>query len=221
MGFTSWPPTPTGINYRNVMLYIDGTNFLIEVGKSLGVKFDPHRPPEIAFDLAKIVREWVQNAEEGNVLIRAYWFGSYHGTDKERSDLSEALHKRGFQPRLLRKEKHGPEKGVDMALAIQMMMDASQNNFDTGWLVSGDKDYEELVGEVKRHRTVVNGLFLAGSTADDLRLRVDEFHKLEDNLLQHRDIPQLKIDLIRQLGVLPRTVPVSCLTCRCVREVPL
>lgn len=167
---------PVSTNYRNLMIYIDGTNFLAALGRYLGVRLDAHRPHEAALDLARVVRTRIRDAEQGNVLVRAHWFGSYRGSGEYEKELRTLLHNRGFQGKLFPRPRDGSEKSVDIALAVQMMADASRGNFDTAWLIAGDLDFAELVREVKRHRTVVNGMFFPKhGLSEELRLSFDDF----------------------------------------------
>jgi len=170
-------------NYRNVMVYFDGTNFLLELGKFLGVRVDPHKPPLSVFKLGRALSDWIRNNAYGSVMVRRHWVGSYQGNGEDERRLLFASHEVGFQARILHKARDGPEKGVDMSLAIQMMADAVNRNFHTGWLVTGDADYTELVKEVKRYGTVVNGVFFKSALSDALRLSCDEFYLL-DNVLK-------------------------------------
>ena len=55
-----------------------------------------------------------------------------------------------FEPVLFQK-RDGREKGVDIALTKEMLVNALHQNFDIGFLFAGDKDYVSLVSEVKRY----------------------------------------------------------------------
>ena len=52
------------------------------------------------------------------------------------------------------------EKGVDVSIAVDMIVNAIDNTYDTAILVSGDGDFVPVVQEVKRIKNVENAYFL-------------------------------------------------------------
>ena len=83
---------------------------------------------------------------------------------------------------MLYQNKEGsPEKGVDIGLAKEMLVNAFNQNFDIGFLIAGDKDYLELVYEVKRYGPNIFGGFFKEGLSPELRLAFDFFVEF-DNL---------------------------------------
>ncbi len=180
--------------YQNTMYFFDGTNFLNELKKNLGLKkLDPHRPPLLAFDLAAIVTQAIQQRVSGSITFRRHWFGSYYGTEQDEAFLLDGLQKQHFQPKLIRKRKEKPEKGVDMGVAVQMLTDAFNRTFTRGWLIAGDADYCELVREAKRYGIVISGCFFEGPTSEHLRRCFDEFIPL-DEILEKYEPAKKRVD---------------------------
>lgn len=173
-------PTP---NYARLMVFVDGTNFLVELFKELGITPKSEKlvenPPLSSFELAK---ELIANASlqcglpsSRLITIRSYWFSSYVGNDQIKSKLRNALRNNGFEPKLFKKDKDKSEKGVDIALTKEMLVNAFNQNFDVAVLIAGDEDYVELVNEVKRYGPIVNGAFLNRGLSDNLRYALDYF----------------------------------------------
>ena len=77
------------------------------------------------------------------------------------------------------------EKGVDIAIAIDMLTNALRNCYDTAILVSGDGDFAPVLDEIKRAgKNVENATFRSGRSdalinASDLFIELirDDLHK--------------------------------------------
>lgn len=169
---------------RRLMVFVDGTNLLQGLARVLDIPFRADKPPERALNFAVA---YVDHACD-NIsfsLIRKYWFGSYKGTEEYCLQLREYLRKNGFEPILFRR-KDGREKGVDIALTKQMLVNAFNQNFDTAILVAGDEDYVELVREVKRYGPQVYGTYFPSKhgLSDELRLAFDDFEILATKISQ-------------------------------------
>ena len=67
------------------------------------------------------------------------------------------------------------EKGVDIGLAKEMLVNAFNQNFDVGWLFAGDEDYVGLVKEVKKYGQIINGSFFNQGLSPELEVAFDEF----------------------------------------------
>jgi uncharacterized LabA/DUF88 family protein len=76
------------------------------------------------------------------------------------------------------------EKGVDISLTKEMLVNAFNKNYDRCLLVAGDEDYVELVKEVKRYGQVIYGCFLKDGLSPKLKLSFDYFTYLEDTKLE-------------------------------------
>jgi uncharacterized LabA/DUF88 family protein len=164
-------------HYQRMMIFVDGTNFLMELSKELSkikkVNFRADKPPSVVL---KISAEMIDPLCRGDgiVKIRRYWFASYKGNDEDCSRLAKELRKNDFEPVLFRKKK-GKEKGVDIALAKEMLVNSFNQNFDIALLIAGDEDYVELVTEVKRYGPVIWGAFFTRGLSEKLKIVFDRF----------------------------------------------
>lgn len=159
--------------YSKVMGFIDGSNLLIELSKEIDIDFRADKPPLPALKLAHALIDFLFHGT-GNILIRKYWFASYQGSDEDHILYAKELRKHKFEPVLFKKHE-GREKGVDIALATEMLVNAFNQNYDIGILVAGDKDYVGLVKEVKRYGPIIYGAFFERGLSEDLVLAVDNF----------------------------------------------
>ncbi len=160
------------IQKQRVMFFIDGSNFLNQLSHTLGIEFSAHKPPASAVYCANNIIKSAFNYGEFNI-IRRYWFGSVQGTEKDVTQIKEILSNQHFDPIILKKNKGKSEKGVDISLTIEMLVNAFNQNYDIGILIAGDEDYLGLVQEVKRYgQQVFTGFFEKGFSKK-LRLSSD------------------------------------------------
>lgn len=194
---------PSGVtpHYKRLMIFVDGTNLLCQLSSNLDIKFKASKPPlgaiAVSSELIKSVYE--RKFREKN-LIRRYWFSSYEGESEENFlDLQEKIRLGGFEPRLYKREK-GKEKGVDIGLAKEMLVNAFNQNFDVGLLVAGDMDYLELVDEVKRYGQIIEGAFIKSGLNKKLFLAFDEYYDIwqeATNLLLKSDPFKRQVEALR------------------------
>jgi hypothetical protein len=163
------------------MMFIDGSNFLRQLAKKLEVRElrNDKPPPKAVVDLARTIFSGGPQFRGGPRLVRRYWFGSFVGDDTARTAYAESIRAAGFEPRLYKQDSEGREKGVDLGLAKEMLVNAFNRNYDRAVLVAGDADYEELVLEIKRYGAVIGGCFFIEGTSLRLRLAFDEFEYLD------------------------------------------
>jgi uncharacterized LabA/DUF88 family protein len=173
MGISPSGRTP---HYSKVMAFIDGSNLLRELSKEIGIDFRADKPPIPAIKIAYFLLQKLFHGSE-KIFIRKYWFASYQGSEKDQILYSKALRQIKFEPVLFKKHK-GKEKGVDIALATEMLVNSFNQNYDIGILIAGDKDYVDLVKEVKRYGPIINGAFFKRGLSNDLALAVDNFDDL-------------------------------------------
>jgi len=180
---------------KRVMAFVDGTNFLIGIGRELQLEnLRAEKPPDPALELARnyvlhTIPMFVQSREHFH--IRTYWFASYQGNDEDEKRISEILKKFHFEPVLFRKRK-GREKGVDIALTMSMLINAFNQNYDIGILFAGDEDYVELVKEVKRYGPIIVGSYFKEGLSDRLKLSFDHFQYPQTGSQSKSLINQLK-----------------------------
>lgn len=163
-----------------IMAFIDGTNVLVELAKLVpGGSFRADKPPPEAITLAAdVIRKSIENKIATDAVIRAYWFASYRGSDEFRVSYSTWLRGHGYEPRLFPRVGD-KEKGVDIDLTREMLVNAFSRNFQIALLIAGDADYVSLVHEVKRYGARVYGAFFEGaSLSPELWLSLDRFYGL-------------------------------------------
>jgi len=177
--------------YKRMMIFVDGTNFLVELFKELDVDFRADNPPLKAIALAKSMIDPFF-LMPGIVKIRRYWFASYQGNDQKHDQLAKELRNQGFEP-VLFKKRGGREKGVDIALAKEMLVNSFNQNFDIGLLIAGDEDYVGLVTEAKRYGPVIEGSFFNHGLSEKLQVALDQFY----DIIEY-SIPYIKIDQYRE-----------------------
>lgn len=119
---------------------------------------------------------------DGRELVRPYCFDS-HDPDDDKADFYRFLRRElGFRvvSEPLQTDGHPEEKGVDVALATELIAQAHQNSYDVAVLVSGDADYTHAVRHVQDRGEVVEGAAFAGATATRILDLVDDFHPLNE-----------------------------------------
>jgi uncharacterized LabA/DUF88 family protein len=172
----SWNSKQTP-HYKKVMGFIDGSNLLIELSKKLNIDgFRADKPPLDILAKATLLIHHMFTAP-GYVPIRKYWFASYQGSESDHVNYAKELRRLGYEP-VLFKKLNGKEKGVDIALATEMLVNAFNQNYDIGVLVAGDKDYVGLVNEVKRYGPIIHGAFFERGLSEDLAIAFDAFTNL-------------------------------------------
>jgi len=162
------------------MVYVDGTNLLSRLAATCKIEVTAYKPPESCLRQACALVRRIQQRYcqlRGCIWLRSYWFSSYSGDEKYRMQLSEILRAESFEPILFRL-RDGREKGVDIALAKEMLVNAFNKNCDIALLIAGDEDYRGLVQEVKRYGVVVCGAFVTSGLSEHLKLAYDEFRTI-------------------------------------------
>jgi len=178
---------------KRMMVFIDGTNLLVQLGKELGFgkkELRADRPPLSCVILAG---EIVKNSIIGKMknrfsyldfsLIRSYWFGYYTGDEDIFYSLTESFRENEFEPCLFKKKKGHNEKGVDIALTKEMLINAFNSNFDLALLIAGDEDYLPIVSEIKRYGAQIMGSFFNNGLSQRLKIAFDYFQPIELSIL--------------------------------------
>lgn len=163
--------------HQRLMVFVDGPNILRESSKELEIDFRADKPPLHALAYAKEIINNIIYKDE-ILLIRKYWFGSFQGSEEDGQNLRFNLRENGFDPVLFKNIKGKQEKGVDIALTKEMLVNAFHKNFDIGLLIAGDEDYLGLVNEVKRYGPIMRGAFFRHGLAPNLLLEFDDFKYL-------------------------------------------
>jgi uncharacterized LabA/DUF88 family protein len=153
------------------MIYIDNSNLFRTLRE-----IDPNRN----MDFAKL--QEVLAAGRDLVATKLY------ASEKDppvaaQSSFYRALQYMGIQVTLLKLKNYGGrlvEKGLDMALGLDMFADAFRNHFDVAILVAGDQDYVRLVTKVRSETgRKVELAFFGKAVSDELRRSAQRFHNFE------------------------------------------
>lgn len=72
------------------------------------------------------------------------------------------------------------QKGVDVLLAVEMLVGAVEHIFDVAILVTGDADFVPVVNEVRRRGVTVVVGGVSATTAKELQTAADRFIRLEE-----------------------------------------
>ncbi len=146
---------------RKWMLFVDGENFTIR-GQNKAAELNQSLKEGPYFK--KDCFLWMPNPRplhrpfsatgESDVLestgLRAYYYTSVVGSDEVVTGVRESLWTIGFTPKVFKKPSGDRKsKGVDIALATDMLTHAFQNHFEVAILLAGDSDYGPLVDRVK------------------------------------------------------------------------
>ena len=164
---------------NSVKIFIDGSNIFHgsrDYSRTVG--------NDIAVDYVKLRDLLLDGREHAGTL-----FFAAHPTEipERQQAFHHRLQNQGFEL-ILRPLKTGPgrerpyEKGVDVALATQLLLEGIRKNMEVCILVSGDSNYVEAVKELRNMgiRVEVAGFKL--SVGDELIAVADEFTMLDDIL---------------------------------------
>ena len=160
---------------ERVMVFIDGSNLFWSCRRHPTI-------PSFKADIIKIIEILVENRR----LIRPYYYTAVgvpptNGQIKFHHKLKYSGVTVVSRP-LRRRGSSWTEKGVDVALVIDLLAMAYRNVYDTAIIVSGDKDFEGAVEEVKRLRKIVEIACFEHVISEDLKMAADKFISLDDYL---------------------------------------
>ena len=160
-----------------VMVFIDGTN-LLSSAMTNGVRID----------FAELLRVLVNKRK----LVTAVFVDSINPENMEgRLRLYETIRPLGYETEVLtlaKKPDSGrwTEKGLDVAVATDMLMAAASDSCDVAILVSGDADYCPAVRGVQSYGKKVEVAAFNSAASSDLIEYADAFIAL-DGLFLARD----------------------------------
>lgn len=174
--------------YERVMIFIDGSNIFRSIGNlhEKGIDFK--------IDYVKL-RDLLA---EGRDLIRTYYYGSDNASPNDaQKGFLNVLRNNGFEvfTKTLKTFKgedgkdHHVEKGIDIALATDLISLAWEKAFDTAIVVSGDSDFLEAIRRVKQKGRRVEIAAFEGSLSAEMRVAGDRITIL-DKVLQKITLTQ-------------------------------
>jgi uncharacterized LabA/DUF88 family protein len=149
-----------------VVVLIDGSNAMRGA--------DNHRKG-FRIDYAALVRSLVGEDK----LIRAYFFDCADiKRDSKKQTFIDALRSEGItvvlRPLRYRSDGSRFQKGVDVALATELLALCMQNAYDTAIIVSGDSDYAHAIERVKLTGKNVHCASWRSCLSSDLRMVADK-----------------------------------------------
>jgi uncharacterized LabA/DUF88 family protein len=178
--------TGTSISYtlRKLAIFIDGSNFLSGYGefKNNQVVKELNYP---ALQEDFISRQWKKRNTVLFEHIKTYCYMSAGTPDiiKSKSDILVSgsditkfkTSLKQNHVKLTEKQKiNNKEKGVDMALAVDLLSLAYSNAYDYAIIVSGDADFISAIEEVKRYGKIIYIASFLSRFSKELMMHVDD-----------------------------------------------
>ena len=154
------------------MIFIDGSNLYWSCRRHPS-------SPSFKVDVLKLI----EKIQESRLLVRPYYYTAI-GVPPSTGQV-KFHHKLSYSgitvvTRPLRRRGYGwTEKGVDVALVTDLLAMAYRNVYDTAIIVSGDKDFEGAIDEVKRLGKRVEIACFDHVISEDLKMRADKYISLD------------------------------------------
>ena len=157
---------------EKVMVFIDGSNLFHAIRRN-GVRINYEKLRD------KLVK--------GRNLIQSFYFCSVPPNPKQSQiDFLMKLRDTGYEVKeyKLRKMPDGSfkEKGVDVGLATELLVQAFNRNYDVGVVIAGDEDYKGVIGEAKRLGRKIEIASFKDTVNADFRRSGNLFIPLDDIL---------------------------------------
>jgi len=135
-------------SYSKTMIFIDGSNFYFSLKKSFNkTNIDFKKFTDFLAEDNKLVKLLYYNAP----LNRKENEEEYRKQQKFFNYLTNLDFVKIYYGRLERRpDGHKSEKGVDVKLAIDLIINSYQNNFDIAVLVSNDADFIPAIKEIQK-----------------------------------------------------------------------
>ncbi len=160
-------------------IFIDGSNFHGALGRLTQVHHETRRiKPEEYYqiDFKKLIKFLSELASDIK-LVKVYYVRSETDADYERrKEFYSRLDYFGYKVDIKRRLAGRREKGVDMAIAMEMLILAHNNTYDEAVLIAQDGDYCQLVREIQRLGKRVG---LAVFSLDDAGLNATLAHEVD------------------------------------------
>jgi uncharacterized LabA/DUF88 family protein len=161
------------MSQNKVMVFVDGSNLFWSL----------HRM-DLRIDHFKLVSKLVGD----RFLVRPYFYSSVSvPPNQSQVRFHQALRYQGFtvvtRP-LKSRQIDGKtiyfEKGLDVALATDMLVSAFRSHYDTAILVSGDDDFASIVDMVKQFGKRVEVAAFSFAISSGLKTMADKFIALDE-----------------------------------------
>ena len=166
---------------KRVSVFIDGNNFYFGLRKLYGKEkslktFDFEKFAQFLAGKNKVVAIYYYNA----LLDKEHNPKKYESQKEFFAKLREIPNLNLVLCRLLKRSITGTNKSYyiikedDINMAVDMVENAHENNFDVAILVSGDGDFVPAVRSVKKKDKVVKNVFFKNSSSRKLKNFCDE-----------------------------------------------
>lgn len=157
------------------MIFIDGSNLYHEsdrFSKGLRIDFSKFR----------------EELSSGHDLIRTFYYASVPANPTtDQAGFFKKLGYLGYKTRIkplreavINGRRETREKGIDVALATDLVAYGMRKAFDWATIVSGDQDFCEAIEQVQSQGLRVEVIFYRHAMAEELKLRADRFRYIDD-----------------------------------------
>jgi len=157
------------------MIFIDGSNLYHEsdrFSKGLRIDFSKFR----------------EELSGGYDLIRTFYYASVPANPTtDQAGFFKKLGYLGYKTRIkplreamINGRRETREKGIDVALATDLVAYGMRKAFDWATIVSGDQDFCEAIEQVQSQGLRVEVVFYRHAMAEELKLRADRFRYIDD-----------------------------------------
>lgn len=164
-----------------VAIFIDGSNFYHGLKATFGkASINFEKFAEKLCGCRRLVRTYYYNVPvnredgEGRFRDQQRFFMKLHNVPYMEVKLG----------RLVRRPGGMVEKGVDVKVAVDMLVMAFNNIYDTAILVSGDGDYDSAVYGAKNMGKHVENAFFSRGHSDQLKKACDKTILLDEDFLE-------------------------------------
>lgn len=135
---------------KKVAVFIDGSNLHGCIGRLTGLHKKSSKLKDNEFytlDFKKLQEVFLKDVE----LVKLFYARSETPSDNhEKKEFYRVLNNIGYKLDIKERKDGAKEKGVDMAIAMEMLIMAFNHYFDEAIIVGGDADYCQLTREVQR-----------------------------------------------------------------------
>jgi len=177
-------------NMKRVSVFIDGNNFYFGLrklyGKDKSLKnFDFEGFAQFFAEKSKVVAIYYYNA----LLDKEHNPNKYKSQREFFERLKKIPNFHLILCRLLKRNITGTDqfyyiiKEDDINMAVDMVENACDNNFDIAVLVSGDGDFVPAVRSVKKKGKIVKNIYFKNSSSRNLKDFCDESMELTKSIL--------------------------------------
>ena len=177
---------------RRVAVFIDGNNFYFGLRKLFGKKkslknFDFEKFAQFLAGEDKVVAIYYYNA----LLDKEQNLEKYESQEEFFGKLKQIPKFNLVLCKLLKRNIVGTNKFYyiikedDINMAVDMVENACDNNFDVSILVSGDGDFVPAVRSVKKKGKIVKNIYFKNSSSRNLKNFCDESFELTKDILNN------------------------------------